>query len=232
MKQAIPFTYKVTNIILLIIFILYTGYQFSSFILISNGSVSYDYTILLNIVLAYTLLLILVPFIVKSFLKLDKTTGLIGISMIVNPMGKLFKSTPANTKRYSKYLPDDNLSIDDYVFEHFMYKRNIDNILNERMRSGIPVKDFVRETHAILKHADRLMGIAKDSAYSKSGRILTSATARERFIEVSYLDKYTVQINTPHFLFGVSPRECKYLNNFKNLKKHLRKHLQPDNYSV
>ncbi|MGY0683096.1 hypothetical protein ACW7DJ_00260 (plasmid) [Mammaliicoccus sciuri] len=138
----------------------------------------------------------------------------------------MFKSIPANTKQYSKHLPDDNLSIDDYVFEHFMYKRNIDNIFNERMRSGILVKDFVRETHAILKHADRLVGITKDRAYSKSGRILTSASARERFIEVSYLDTYTVKINTPHFLFEVSPRECKYL------KKHLRKHLQPDNDNV
>lgn len=76
-KQVNPFIYKVTNIILIIIFILYTGYQFSSFILISNGSISYDYTILLNIVLAYILLLILVTFIVKSILKLDKTTKLI-----------------------------------------------------------------------------------------------------------------------------------------------------------
>ncbi|MGK4468331.1 hypothetical protein [Mammaliicoccus sciuri] len=67
MKQVNPFIYKVTNIILLIIFILYTGYQFSSFILISNGSVSYDYTILFNIVLAYILLLILVPFLLSHF---------------------------------------------------------------------------------------------------------------------------------------------------------------------
>lgn len=176
MKHVNPFIYKLTNIILLIIFVLYTSYQFSSLILISNGNVSYDYAILLNIALAYILLLILVPFIVKSLLQLDKKTGLFGISIMTNPMGKLFKSTPANTKRYSNHSQDDNQSIDDYVFEHFMYKRNIDNILNERIRSNIPVKDFVRETHAILKHADRLMDIAKDSAYSKSGRILTSAT--------------------------------------------------------
>ncbi|WP_239710757.1 hypothetical protein [Mammaliicoccus sp. E-M21] len=232
MKYINPLIYKIITSTLLIIFVIYTGYQFSSFILINNNSVSYDYTILLNIVFAYILLLIVVPFVVKYLLKLDKTTGLFGINIFTKSFRGLFKSVPLQKKQYSSHSQDNNQSIDDYVFEHFMYKRNIDNKLNERMRSGIPVKDFVRETHAILKHADRLMSIAKDSAYSKNGRIFTSASARERYIKVTYLDKHTVQIETPHFLFDVSPRECKYLSNFKNLKKHLRQDLQPDNYNI
>lgn len=222
-------TYQIMNVFLVAMFIIYMGYQFSSFFSIENNSVTFDYSILLKVLIGYVLLLILVPVLLKKLLNINESVNIIGLyclSFIFNVVGK---SKSTKTKNHSIQAQDNEQTIDDYVYEYFVYKRNIDHIMNEQLRSGILVRDFVKETQAILKYSDELMNIAFDSSQKKSSTILTSASAQKNGIKVLYLDKYTVQIKTPHMKLNITPSECKRLYNFKYLKSHLKKYLTPRN---